>query len=140
MPLLDFADQYPYKRHLSVFRPLIPVRFINPINGAVVEKDGLVDTGADTSLVTIESLRLMGFELASLRSRETIGTAGLTRAYEADLIVEVCGVSFHASVVAPEVEGLDYHLLGRNPLFRHVHFAFEEYAEPWRNRVLWKLP
>ena len=105
-----------------------------------VEKDGLVDTGADTSLVTVESLRLMGFELQSLRPRQTRGTAGLSRAYEADLIIEVCGVSFEATVVAPEVEGLDYHLLGREPLFRHVHFAFEEYANPQMNRVLWKLP
>jgi predicted aspartyl protease len=140
MPLIDFTGELPYDRHSSVFRPLVPVRFINPNNGAVLEKDGLVDTGADTSLVTLESLRLLGFELASLRSRQTIGTAGMANAYEVELIMQVCGASFTATVVAPQVEALEYHLLGRDPLFRHAHFAFEEYDDPRRNRILWKLP
>lgn len=140
MAFQQYQGQFPYKQDGGTFRPLIPVRFANPSSGAVVETDALVDTGADTSLITYPTLLALGFDPALLESHDTVGTGGAVRVYRAEVILDVCGIRIRAPVVAPVVEGLTYHLLGRTPLFQHVHFAFEEYAEPWRNRILWKLP
>ena len=91
-------------------------------------------------MISSATLEELGFDPTQLEVRETLGTGGAVRMYVVDLVLEVCNARFPARVVAPDLGTADYNLLGRDPLFRYVHFAFEEYEDPRRNRVLWKLP
>jgi hypothetical protein len=135
MPSLEFDGEVAYSS-----RPIIPVRFVNPTGGLAFDSYGLVDSGADKSLLTPDTLAFLGYEIALLPRVRTSGTAGAATAFEVEILMELFGVAFLASALVLEHSSVHYNLLGRDPLFQHVHFAFEEYAEPWRNRVLWKLP
>jgi hypothetical protein len=137
---IEFTGEANYRWDGSGFRPIVPIRLTNPTSGASLDAYGLVDSGADYSIVRVETLRRLGLDLRASGQRQLVSAAGALIVNEFRVLVEVCGAQFQAIVLASVIENLSFEILGRDPLFRHVHFAFEEYAEAWRNRILWKLP
>jgi len=140
VPALDFTGESGYLWDGTEFRPILPLSLINPATGVSADSHGLLDSGADLAFVRLETVQQLGYDVTTLNRRRTVGLTGNDLAYEVPLELEVCGVRFQATVLSSELEGVRFEILGRTPLFQHVHFAFEEYPEPWRNRILWKLP
>ena len=126
---LDFTGEAGYLWDGDAFRPLVPVLLTNPISGQSVDSYGLVDSGSDLTTVRLETLVRLGLNPALLNRRNSIGLTGSEHSYEAPVELEVCGVHVSALVLASRLDGVRFEILGRDPLFRHVHFAFEEYAE-----------
>src|SRR5690349_17469117 len=135
MPSLDFTGEFSYSA-----RPVIPVRYVNPQTGAAFDSFALLDSGADYSMVNRTTLAILGFEESQLAASTSFGTTGSAVVYTGEILLEVCEVRMLATVLVPDQASISYNLLGRDPLFRYVHFAFEEYDDARRNRILWKLP
>ena len=54
MPALDFSGESGYLWDGTGFRPILPLRLINPVTGVAVISYGLLDTGADLAFVRLE--------------------------------------------------------------------------------------
>jgi hypothetical protein len=76
--------------------------------------------------VRLATLQQLGYDVTVLNQQRTVGSTGGDLAYEAPLELAVCGTKFPALVLSRTLEGVSFEILGRDPLFQHVHFAFEE--------------
>lgn len=126
-----FTNTYSYSPSIhtrSTRRPVVPVRFVNT-RGVRHSLDlvMLVDSGADTCCLPIDTAQRLGIDVSLLEKRTSRGVSGTTPTYRCeDLVMVLAGKIVRCPVHF--IPGLTAFLLGREVVFDEFVFGFEQSA------------
>ncbi len=110
--------------------PFIPIH-VTDRDGKQLVVNGLIDSGADNTVVPKELAELLG--LSEKRELETAGIGGKVKVKEAKMTITVVGArekySFNVPVLVMQESGSVPLLLGRNGFFENFHVTFRQDEE-----------
>ena len=107
-------------------RPLVELELSG--NGQIIHALGLIDSGADTTLMNIEYARVLGINLDATKKKEFLGIGGAPVACflsSIDMKVKHTDLNFTTTVAFTESPSVDI-LLGQEDFFECFRIKFEK--------------
>jgi hypothetical protein len=122
--MIEFPFETVRTERTLVLRPRAIVRLFGPAESLLVRC--LVDSGADTTLITWETGQVLGFTPSLDESPHSLGgISGSLPCYLRTLEMEIGGIQFPSTVMWALSDDLP-NLLGREDVFDRFHIEFRQ--------------
>lgn len=122
--MIEFPFEEIHTPRGILLRPKATVRLIGPSESLNLEC--LVDSGADTTVVTWEVGQYLGWTVAPVENPHTLnGISGSLPCYLRKIEMEIGGIRFHSTVMWALSDDLP-NLLGREDIFDRFNIEFRQ--------------
>ena len=113
--------EYPYRIHVNVTMPIIPITINNKI-----ETYALVDSGASVSVFEADIIDALNLKLETGKKRFLQGIGGRILAYEHHILLKIADFEIRSNIAFSRELNVSLNILGQNNFFDHFIVIFQK--------------